>query len=193
MVNLWFISDTHFNHANMVHVFKLADGSPARKFSSVEEMDEMMIQRWNECVKPQDHVYHLGDLTMHRQIRQIKYSVLDRLQGHKRLLLGNHDADKVENYLKWFEKIYATRVIDRILFTHIPVHPENVGGFHGIVHGHTHSAPELPPVLRIKKESQAVRWVPYISVCVEKTDYRPVSLEELKQRIKKEAGNGSEG
>src|SRR6267142_5019611 len=119
-MTLWFISDTHFSHAKMVQEFKLADGSPARDFKSVEEMDETIIAHWNEIVKPQDHIYHLGDVTMFRKVAQIKYSVLDRLNGHKRLLLGNHDADKIENYLPWFEKIFACRVLDNILFTHIP-------------------------------------------------------------------------
>lgn len=183
---IWFVSDTHWGHRNMVEKFKLEDGSPARDFSSVKEMDETMIQRWNEVVKPEDHVYHLGDVTMHRQIRQIKYSVLDRLQGHKRLLLGNHDADTVENYLLWFKKIFSCRVLDNILFTHIPVHPDSLGRFQANVHGHTHHMC-LPPAKKIdhKGYGDRERLVPYVNVCVEKTQYRPISLEEVKQLIEK--------
>jgi calcineurin-like phosphoesterase family protein len=162
----------------MVEKFKLANGSPARDFKSVEEMDETMIERWNEVVKPSHHVYHLGDLTMHRQIGQIKYSVLDRLQGHKRLLLGNHDMDKVENYLKWFEKIYSCRVIDRLLLTHIPVHPESLGRFAANVHGHTHHV-TFPPVMKDE------RMVPYVNVCVEKVDYRPIHFDEVMKIVRK--------
>ncbi len=170
-MTLWYISDTHFDHANMIRTFKLADGSPARDFPSVEAMNETMIERWNEVVRPSDHIYHLGDVTMHRQIGQIKYRVLDRLNGHKRLLLGNHDLDKVENYLPWFEKIKACQVHDHILFTHIPVHPQSLGRFAANVHGHTHHQ-VLPAAT-----------VPYINVCVEQTAYRPISLEEIKARL----------
>jgi len=183
-MTIWFTSDTHFGHRNMVEKFTLADGSPARKFASVEEMDETMITRWNEVVRPSDHVYHLGDVTMHRQLGQIKYSVLDRLAGHKRLVLGNHDADKVENYLQWFEKIFASRVLDQILFTHIPVHPESLGRFRANVHGHTHHQC-LPPVTKIDQKGygRVERVVPYINICVEQTDYRPLSLEQIKAMI----------
>lgn len=167
-MTIWFTSDTHFDHANMITKFVLADGSPARKFSCVEEMNETMIDRWNAVVRPSDHIYHLGDVTMHRQIGQIKYRILDRLQGHKRLLLGNHDADKVQNYLLWFKKIFASRVIDRILFTHIPVHVESLGRFQANVHGHTHHQ-------RLA--------APYVNVCVEQTGYSPLSLEEIKAKL----------
>ncbi len=186
VVDIWLTSDTHFGHRNMVEKFTLADGTPARKFASVEEMDETMVTRWNEVVKPSHHVYHLGDVTMHRQIGQIRYSILDRLQGHKRLLLGNHDADHVKNYLEWFEKVYASRVIDRLLLTHIPVHPESLGRFAANVHGHTHHM-TLPPALKVDEKGYGARerLVPYVNVCVEKTDYRPIHLDEVMQKVRK--------
>ena len=185
MVQLWFISDTHFDHRRMVDEFKLEDGSPARKFASVEEMNEAMIERWNEVVRPQDHIYHLGDLTMHRKIGTIRHRILNRLNGHKRLLLGNHDADKIESYLEWFEKIYASRVIDNILFTHIPVHPESLGRFRANCHGHTHHRVYQPVKITDHKGcGDRERLVPYINCCVERLDYRPISLEEIQKRIK---------
>ena len=61
-VNRFVISDTHFGHTNSWEKFKLSDGSPLRPFSSTEEMDETMIERWNAKVKQQDTVYHLGDV-----------------------------------------------------------------------------------------------------------------------------------
>lgn len=183
-MTIWFTSDTHFDHENMITKFVLANGRPAREFASVEEMNETMIARWNEVVRPSDHIYHLGDVTMHRQVAQIRYRVLDRLNGHKRLLLGNHDADQVQNYLPWFKKIFASRVIDRILFTHIPVHPDSLGRFHANVHGHTHHR-ILDPVIVTdhKGYGDSTRRVPYLNVCVERTDYRPVSLEQIKKLI----------
>ena len=184
MVDLWFVSDTHFGHANMIHKFKLEDGSPSRSFASVDEMDETMIDRWNEVVRPSDHVYHLGDVTMHRQIGQIRYSVLNRLNGHERLLLGNHDLDTVEHYREWFEKVMSYRVLDRLIFSHVPIHPMSLGRFQANIHGHTHHQ-VLPAsiVCDHKGYGERDRTVPFINVCVEQIDYRPVSLDWIKAKV----------
>ena len=183
-MTIWFTSDTHFDHANMIHTFKLPDGSPARDFPDVETMNETMIARWNEVVRPSDHIYHLGDLTMHRKIETIQHRVLNRLNGHKRLLLGNHDADTIQNYARWFEKIFASRVLDRILFTHIPVHSESMTRFVANVHGHTHHVC-YPPVRTTDHKGYGAteRVVPYLNICVERTGYRPLSLEEIKAQL----------
>lgn len=169
MVTIWYISDTHFGHANML-TFKREDGTPLRDFASVEEMDELMIQRWNEVVRPQDHIWHLGDLTMLRekQIRRISRSIMARLNGHKRLILGNHDHGDPAWYAEWFEKVRGSNRVDRtLLFSHYPVHPDSLptGVFN--IHGHMHDKPST---------------LPYLNISVERTGYRPISLEEIKDR-----------
>ena len=170
----WVISDTHFDHANMLN-FKRADGSPLRPFSSVEEMNETLIERWNAVVKPSDHVYHLGDVTMARgkawtHIDQI----MARLHGHKRICLGNHDQLVSAWYFRTFEKVKAYHVLDGLIFTHIPIHEQSLGRFKINVHGHLHAhhieaSPHHPDVR-------------YLNVCVENTGYQPLSLEEIKER-----------
>ena len=56
MSDIWVISDTHFGHNNMLK-FKDKNGDPIRpNFSSTEEMDEHMIERWNSVVKDGDIV-----------------------------------------------------------------------------------------------------------------------------------------
>lgn len=167
MANIWVISDTHFGHANIL-TFKNLDGSPVRPFSSVEEMDETMADRWNSIVRPQDHVYHLGDVAMRKE----HLATVGRLNGHKRLVRGNHDIFKTKDYLKYFEEIHAVRVLDRLIFSHIPIHPESMGRFAANVHGHVHGLP------------QGTYGPKYYNVSVERTNYSPVSLEELKRRIK---------
>ena len=177
MVEIWYASDHHFDHAKIIEY-------QTRPFSSLEEMNETMIARWNEVVKPQDHVWHLGDLTTHRKIHTIKYRILDRLNGHKRLLMGNHDLDTCEHYLEFFEKVQASHVHDNMLFTHIPVHPESLGRFRANVHGHTHGN-SYKPATRYKwvngvQDKTRPYDTPYINCCVEACDYRPISLEELR-------------
>jgi len=63
MGNVWFISDTHFFHANILK-FVGNDGKRIRApFQSLDEMHDYMIEKWNSKVKPGDKVYHLGDVT----------------------------------------------------------------------------------------------------------------------------------
>ena len=100
---------------------------------------------------------------------------------------GNHDLFKTREYIECgWEEIYGSRVIDNIFFTHVPVHPKCVGRFQAIVHGHTHTQNNFEPVIRIDK-NQNVTYCPFINICVERTDYRPVSFQELKERIQKES------
>ena len=179
MVDIWVISDTHFSHENIWKTFKLSDGSPARPFTSNEEMDETMVERHNALVKPQDHVYHLGDFTMWRQDTGGWMARLrSRLNGHKRIVLGNHDALPSGWYFQNFEKVFASRVIDNILFTHIPVHVQSLGRFKGCVHGHLHHNLVMTPT--IESHTPDPR---YLNVSVERTNYAPVAFEELKQRL----------
>lgn len=156
MVDIWIISDTHFGHENII---RYCD----RPFKDAYEMDGVMIDRWNTTVKPQDHVYHLGDVTMSQPGL---HRVMPRLNGHKRLILGNHDnSAPMRDYVKYFEKILVWRLFKPIIFTHVPLHRESFGKADVNVHGHIHQhdSPKGP----------------YINACVEKWDYRPVHIDEF--------------
>ena len=168
MANIFVISDTHFGHSGIL-TFKNMDGSPVRSFDSVQEMDETMVDRWNAVVKPGDHVYHCGDVAMRRE----HLATVGRCNGHKRLVRGNHDIFRTKDYLKYFDEIYASRVLDGMIFTHIPIHPESMGRFTANVHGHVHGQP------------QGKYGPKYYNVSVEIVGYTPVSLEDLKVRIRK--------
>jgi len=64
MPNIWIISDTHFQHENMLNFKSNGVRFRGDVFSSQRDCDETMIQNWNSCVKPEDHVWHLGDVFM---------------------------------------------------------------------------------------------------------------------------------
>ena len=178
MVDMWFTSDWHLFHENIIKWH-------GRPFDNAQHMNEVLITLHNERVKPQDHVYNLGDVTMLRGSGAHRVEpLLQRFNGHKRLVLGNHDHCPVEWYRRFFEKIKAVNVLDQIIFTHIPIHPQSLGRFKANVHGHFHSNPSPLSMHRIDPTTQQERVVPYVNVCVEVTDYRPISLEEVKQRIR---------
>lgn len=167
--NTFFISDTHFGHEKTCTVFKNEDGSPLRPFANAAEMDEAMVERWNAVVKPEDKVYHLGDVVINKKF----LNVVSRLNGHKRLIRGNHDIMKTQQYVDvGFKEIYGVRVVvDNFILSHIPLHPDCVNPrFRINVHGHLHGNVLDDPR--------------YISVCVEQINYTPISLEDLNARVK---------
>lgn len=164
MSNIFFSSDLHLGHANLLN-FLRADGSKLRDFSCVQEMDEYIIQKHNEVVKPSDHFYCMGDVAMKKEC----IATVSRMNGHKRLIRGNHDVYRTKDYLPYFDEIYGIRVLDNIIFTHIPIHPECLGRFKANAHGHIHA----------NKSPEGK----YINLSVEAIDYIPVSLEELKKRV----------
>jgi len=175
-MTIWLISDTHFSHENILKfTWRPHDprcGDKCQKvheavrirseFTSVQEMDEAMVDRWNGVVKPSDHVYHLGDVAFKNN-----FKIVTRLNGHKRVLLGNHDPHDIRLLrAAGFEKIFGTRKLDKWLLSHFPVHQEHLGrGIVGNVHGHIHQNPSPAG--------------PYVNVSVERINYTPVALEAL--------------
>lgn len=185
MSNRFVISDTHFGHTNSWEKFKLPNGDPLRPFTSTEEMDETMVERWNAVVRPQDTVYHLGDVVINRKsLHHVK-----RLNGKKRLVRGNHDIFKDEDYREvGFESLYGVRVfVDQFILSHIPLHPDSVTErFRVNVHGHLHAGEVMTksrpaPYVDTYEDRIDPR---YLCVSVENTDYRPLSFDEVEARIK---------
>lgn len=80
--NVFFTSDTHFWHSNIIKFCN-------RPFSSVAEMNDTIIDNWNSVVKENDIVFHLGDFGFcgSQQLKRI----FERLNGNIHLVIGNHD------------------------------------------------------------------------------------------------------
>lgn len=127
-----------------------------------------MIEFWNDTVRPNDKVYHLGDVAINRKA----LSILDKLHGDKVLIKGNHDIFKLEDYTKYFRDIRAYHVLNNYILSHIPVHPDSKGRFKGNIHGHLHANVLADP------------W--YQNVSVEQTNFRPILFEEFLKRFPQE-------
>lgn len=168
--NKWFISDTHFFHANILK-FTGDDGKCIRDFSDVTEMNERMVERWNGRVRHNDFVYHLGDVTF--DYGKEFNNLMSRLNGQKRLILGNHDKIKGTNLMDWFQKVDLWKGFKEYNFTatHIPLRLESLRGGAFNVHGHIHQNTMEDPH--------------YINVCVEQRNYAPVHIDEIGEEIKK--------
>lgn len=86
-----YISDTHFGHQNILRF-------DSRPFSTVEEMEEEIVRRWNAAVNPEDTVYILGDFCWGKEDEWLR--ILDRLKGGKVLIAGNHDLKSMSSQLR---------------------------------------------------------------------------------------------
>lgn len=174
MRDIYFVSDTHFDHTNMLN-FLDNEGKKFRGdiFADVTEMNETMIRNWNSVVKTTDIIYHLGDVTF----KPNNFArIASRLNGHKRLLVGNHDDPKNFELTRWFEKVSLWRLFkdEGIIFSHIPLRADQFRykvKFCG--HGHIHQ--------NVIDDPQ------YINLCVEHTNYTPVSMDRIKEMMKERA------
>lgn len=171
MSQIWVISDTHFNHEGILR-FRTKDDKPLRSFDDVNHMNETIVSNWNEVVKQNDKVYHLGDVAM----KDTGIHYLKRLNGKKRLILGNHEYGSMKLYTPYFEDIYSSRLLDRMIFTHIPIHPESIGKNHANVHGHSHV------------HEQGGLGPKYFNVCCEVLRFKPISLEDIHKAVSKQTG-----
>jgi len=165
----FFISDPHFGHSNILN-FKDDQGNLVRPgFSCIEEHDTLIIDNINEVVRPQDTLYILGDIAMKR-----KYiCVVDRIITKKRVLIrGNHDIFKLKDYTPYFKDIRAYKVLPKygIIFSHIPIHLDTFDKWKLNVHGHMHH--------------KYINDNRYLNICVEQTNYKPVELEEILEKLK---------
>lgn len=186
MPNIFVSSDPHFGHANILkfvtHVLDCPKkggfdrdeestcGCPRmRPFSTAEEMDEFIVQEHNKVVKPSDKWYCVGDVAMNKK----DIATVGRMNGQKRLVRGNHDIFSDKYYTPFFESIYGSRVFEDMILTHIPIHPESLKDRWTNVHGHVHSN---VPALHFG--------VKYLNVSMEVIGYRPLAIEEVRQRIR---------
>lgn len=177
------VSDTHFGHAGVCK-FLRDDGTKLRPWDTAEEMDEEMIKRWNDTVRPNDKVYHLGDVVINRKALKI----LSRLNGDKVLIKGNHDIFKLEDYTPYFRDIRGYHVMNGMILSHIPMHESALYRFGTNIHGHTHSNRVLKSWGIDDPSATRVIDPRYQCVCVEQTDFAPILFENVIKRIKEEGG-----
>lgn len=131
-MSTFFTSDSHFGHKNIIQYCN-------RPFTDCVEMDQAMINLWNSVVGPRDVVYHLGDFSM---LPPEKISaILQKLNGIKRLVIGNHDKNPLV-IPEWASRRSLAEVtVDghKLFLCHYPMR-EWPGMWKGVIHlyGHVH-------------------------------------------------------
>jgi calcineurin-like phosphoesterase family protein len=176
----WFVSDTHFNHANIIKHCK-------RPFSSVEEMNETLLKNINDRVKPGDRLFHLGDFA-YKNSRGVQY-YLDRINCKNIYLVrGNHDKMK-----QWEEDLFCG--VENLTSINTEVNGENKTivlchyamrvwnkSHHGVAHawGHSHSSlPDDPNSLSMDVGVDNIAKLLSPDGIRRPEDYRPISVVEF--------------
>jgi calcineurin-like phosphoesterase family protein len=190
MPGVFLVSDTHFGHAGVCRFTRNDGVTKLRPWDDPQEMDEAMIMAWNDRVRPNDKVYHLGDVVINRRALQ----TLSRLNGDKVLIRGNHDIFRDVEYGQYFRELRAYHVMNGMILSHIPVHEASLGRFGVNIHGHLHAN----RVMRARGVDARTGEVLYSSteidpryhcVCVEQTpNFAPILFEDVIKRIQEEGG-----
>jgi calcineurin-like phosphoesterase family protein len=94
---IFFTADTHFNHSNIIHLC-------GRPFSNIEQMNETLIRNWNSCINNNDEIYILGDFLFKGSGIEAE-NTINRLNGKKYLIKGNHDKFIEDRNLEVIHKV----------------------------------------------------------------------------------------
>ena len=160
-------ADHHFYHENIIKY-------TGRPFTGLDDMHENLVKCWNEVVGPGDMVWHLGDFCMSGHLEEMR-QILERLNGEKNLILGNHDTYRKAEYLSaGFKEVYAHPIIIHkvLILSHEPLAMSADMPYCNL-HGHTHD--------RDFMEQAGKHW----NVSVEKTGFCPVNLGKISNGVLK--------
>ena len=165
----YFIADPHFGHENII---KLC----IRPFPDIEAMNEALIAAWNERVTGNDTVFILGDLFYRCADPE---TILKRLKGRKRLIVGNHDSSWMRNrdLLRYFasvdDMLVVTDGIRQLTLCHYPMLSWKRQRRSYMIHGHIHAntQDDFFPLIAARERM--------LNAGVDINGFRPVTFEEL--------------
>lgn len=161
MRNIWFTSDTHFHHDNIISY-------TSRPYSNVDQMNEALIQNWNSVIRPHDVIYHLGDFAFGRGATTTAIqTTVNQLHGQINLIPGNHDKKmKGISGIHVLHPIHMIKPKVRIVMCHWPMlswYGSHGGSWH--LFGHVHG----------KLETHVLS----LDVGVDANNYTPINLDDV--------------
>jgi len=178
---VYFTSDTHFYHDNIIKYCN-------RPFSSVEEMNDRIIENWNDKVSKDSIIFHLGDFAFcnERQLAEL----VPQLMGTIILIKGNHDSKNNKFLESIFTEVYSQLYItiekQSIYLNHFPLlcFPRRAWN----LFGHVHSKPGISNIDTSKlKYCTSTQY----DVGMDLNNYTPISFYEVKDKIKTQISNNS--
>lgn len=185
-MTVWFTSDTHFNHKNIIRYC-------GRPFEDVQSMNDSIVERWNSCVKPTDKVYHMGDLGLFRQEEDVN-AMLDNLNGTVWMVKGNHDGKKVKHALGYRLQKARGYWIDHTLavMVHKPCNYPAIAQNYDwdntiLLYGHVHDrGPDCLHWVRFPDGKEILAY----HVGVDTNNFFPVSKDAIEQMVRRKDKDG---
>jgi calcineurin-like phosphoesterase family protein len=179
-------SDTHIGHRGI-----LSFCGDVRQFEDVTEMNKELVRRWNAVVKPDDTVYHLGDVFWHAMSSAKRWRYFHMLNGKKHLIVGNHDDAKTLA-LPWLSTTPGVKVLNErdglhVTLCHYP--PNTMGKWQRSgnsiwLHGHIHSMiPQSMPVYDVGVDANGlapIKLNKLVRLAEEYFESRQRGIEKLK-------------
>ena len=164
---MYFTSDLHLGHENCISMCN-------RPFSSVDEMNEKLIDNWNKRVHKNDTVYIVGDFAYRSAVSPEEY--IKRLKGNKYLIIGNHDrswiggVDLSKYFIGWSSYAVINTGKGKATLCHFPML-----AFEGkyLIHGHIHNNVNRPYWSCLKTMENA------LNAGVDINGYAPATFDEL--------------
>jgi calcineurin-like phosphoesterase family protein len=165
-------SDLHLGHKNICKFRTQFTGT-------AEEHHETLFENLVTNIKKSDTIYFLGDIAF------TKYW-LDKIKSircrHKLLIAGNHDLErgiKMKDLVGVYDDVKALYSKRDYWFSHCPIHPQEMRGKLGNIHGHLHGTRVYKYISFSDNKINTRLDREYINACVEHTDYKPISFEDL--------------
>lgn len=161
----FFSSDHHFDHLKIINYCN-------RPFSSIEEMNHALINKWNKRVSKADKIYYLGDFAL-SSIDRIKL-ILDKLNGTKILIKGNHDRHSRKKYVEsGFIDVHNFFYLEGFVLSHKPLVDKNTKYIDlWNLCGHVHEKWKIDTNRKI------------LNVGVDVWEFEPISLDQILKEIR---------
>lgn len=126
-MSVYFIGDPHLGHRNIGKFRPFVRDS--------DHNTELFVSLWTKTIRKNDIVFMMGDVAFTPECLDL----IGNLKGRKILIKGNHDDFvTTTQQASVFEEIHGMLKYKGFWLTHCPVHPDEMRGRKGNVHGHVH-------------------------------------------------------
>jgi calcineurin-like phosphoesterase family protein len=181
---LWFTSDLHAYHENIIKYC-------SRPFKNALEMNEKLIQNWNELVQVDDDIIIAGDF-IHSGNLELIQDFISKLNGKIWLVYGNHDRqNKLDRPIVQAMLYHTSDALDfqveddeledkymKFHITHYPCEYWTRGAVH--LHGHIHSGP-------LSTSAEKLNFKPLrYDIGIDNNNFKPISYAQIKVIITKQ-------